>query len=79
MRDGNFNNRLGKTDQREMSFLMGWEKKRMMNNIASQSGLTKQRQSFQTSEKKYIKVLDIGNSKYKWANEMCVSVFIAGL
>ena len=49
-----------------------------MNNIAGQSGQTKQRQRFQTSEKKNNNASDLGDNKCKCANEMYLSVFIAG-
>ena len=62
-----------------MSYLTRQAKKGKMNNIAGQSSSTKQRWSFQTGGKKNNNVMDLGDNKCKCANEICPSVFIAGL
>ena len=58
---------------------MGQTKKRKTNNIAGQSGPTKQRRSFKTGRKKNNNALELGNIKYKCPNEMCLSVVITGV
>ena len=50
-----------------------------MNNSADQSGQTKQRQTFQSGGLKNNKVLDLGDNKRNFTNEMGLSGFITGL
>ena len=72
--------------KREMSFPtagLGLKKKKIKkkktNNIARQSGQTKQRRSFQTGREKINNEPYLVDNNCKCANEMCLSVFITGL
>ena len=49
------------------------------NNISGQSGPTKQKRSFQTGELENNNVSDINDSKCRYADEIRLSVVIAGL
>ena len=53
------------------------QRRKKTNNIANQSGPTKQ--SFQTCGKKNNSVSDLGNNKCKCANKIYLSVYTTGL